>query len=180
MTDAGGTEQDPGRHPDEYFRAGAGAVVLHPTEPKVLVLKRVKQPDHWQLPQGGLEPGEEPEAAARRELAEETGLRAPDVEFLDSLPGWLAYELPPEARSAKTGRGQAHRWFIFRLKNEDAVNLRATRLPEFSEWKWSNVNSIVDEAVNFRRPVYRELQRHLRHFLLIDDGSRPPTTETTD
>src|ERR1043166_5390864 len=100
--------------PGEYFRAGAGAVILN-THGLVLALERKKIPEAWQLPQGGLERGEDPLAAVLREIGEETGISREELALLGDEPALLAYELPLNMRSEKTGRGQANYWFCFRF-----------------------------------------------------------------
>src|SRR6267142_1074006 len=99
----------------EVFRAGVG-IVVERGDGKVLALERLDVSDAWQLPQGGLAPGEDTEVGARRELHEEVGLTDADVEFLGASRAWIGYELPSEFRKPKTGRGQVHRWFLFRLR----------------------------------------------------------------
>jgi 8-oxo-dGTP pyrophosphatase MutT (NUDIX family) len=81
----------------------------------VLALERSDVPDAWQMPQGGLKPGEEPAQAVLREVEEETGLPRASLEPIRSFPELLAYELPPKLRSKKTGRGQVQYWFFLRL-----------------------------------------------------------------
>ena len=89
----------------QFFRANVGIILYNPAG-QVLAFERADRPGQWQLPQGGLGKNEEPLAAALRELEEETGLRPSQVELVGEHPRWLAYELPPEARRKKTGRGQ--------------------------------------------------------------------------
>ena len=91
--------------PSRYFRAGVGAVVLDPRG-RVLVLERADVPGAWQFPQGGLDDGETPLAAARREAEEETGIPAGALRLLGRYPDPLAYELPKAAQSKRTGMGQ--------------------------------------------------------------------------
>ena len=137
------------------MRVGAAAVITD-ARGRVLVFEREKLPGAWQFPQGGLEDGEEPEAAVLREVHEETGLVSQRLEPVAVHPEWLAYELPPALRSAKTGRGQVHRWFLFRLRGaDDAVTLPP--VGEFRAWQWVELADAVRLAAPFRRPVYERV-----------------------
>jgi putative (di)nucleoside polyphosphate hydrolase len=144
----------------EYFRAGAGAVICD-ARGCVLVLERADVPGAWQLPQGGLGSGEEPLAAALREATEETGIPAEALELLAAYPEPLAYELPPHARSEKTGRGQVQYWFYFRPR-APSVEPRLPEGGEFRAWRWQPFAAVVAEVVAFRRPVYARLERYHR------------------
>lgn len=137
------------------FRANAGIVVTN-DRGEVLALERADVPGAWQLPQGGIEPGEEPRDAALRELTEETGLRATDVEIVGEVSDWLAYELPPEHRSAKTGRGQVQRWFHVRLRPGATPGRSST---EAGRLAWKPFDEVLAGAVDFRRPVYERVGR---------------------
>ena len=141
--------------PKQYFRAGVGAVIINEIG-HVLALERIDIPGSWQLPQGGLKSAEEPLRAAFREIAEETGIDESDLELLDSYPEPLAYELPPSARSAKTGRGQVQYWLLFRFNGRDD-NIDVRRGAEFRSWKWMAFESLIKLTVDFRKPVYRKL-----------------------
>jgi putative (di)nucleoside polyphosphate hydrolase len=139
------------------FRAGVGIVVLN-TRGWVLALERSTVPGGWQLPQGGIEDGEEPIEALWRELREETGLTADDVEVIAELPEWLGYELPAPYRSAKTGRGQVHKWFLLRAGADDLpVRTDTTPETEFRAWRWVDLAKLAEQTVAFRQPVYRRL-----------------------
>jgi len=147
--------------PSEYFRAGAGAVIVKDRD-LVLAFKRTDTDDDvWQCPQGGLRVGEEPLEAAYREISEETQIRQKDLKFLGSYPEPLAYELPPGDWSEKTGRGQVHHWFFFEFCGSDnAINVSSGG--EFRAWNWMPFHSLPHSVVNFRRPIYRHLYEWFR------------------
>jgi putative (di)nucleoside polyphosphate hydrolase len=139
------------------FRAGVGIAVFD-ARGRVLALERSAMPGAWQLPQGGIDGDEEPIDALWRELREETGLTAADVDVVGEVPEWLGYELPADYRSAKTGRGQVHKWFLLRAGSEDLpVRTNATTDAEFRAWRWTDLDELAEQAVAFRRPVYRRL-----------------------
>jgi putative (di)nucleoside polyphosphate hydrolase len=140
------------------FRANVGLAVLD-SAGQVLLLRRADHPEAWQLPQGGLEPGETPAAAAWRELGEETGLSAADAELDTVMDHWLGYELPKQMRSAKTGRGQVQLWHIFRLTGPD-VTVKPG--PEFTESRWADWDDAIANAVPFRQPIYRQVRDFVR------------------
>ncbi len=119
-------------------------------------------PHVWQCPQGGIDKGEKPKAAARRELFEETGLRANDMEYLGKVKGWLYYDFPPELLARKKKRfknlGQRQKWYAYRYFGDGSdVNLTAHGPQEFSEWRWADLSTIADTIVPFKRPVYERL-----------------------
>jgi putative (di)nucleoside polyphosphate hydrolase len=139
------------------FRAGVGIVVLD-ARGRVLAFERSAVPGGWQLPQGGIEGDEEPVDALWRELREETGLTADDVQVVAELPEWVGYELPAEYRSPKTGRGQVHKWFLLRAGGDD-LPVRTDTMPgaEFRSWRWVDLAELAEQTVAFRQPVYRRL-----------------------
>ena len=139
-------------------------MVVTDGERKVLAIERRDLPNAWQLPQGGLEAGEEPEEAALRELREETGLAPSEVELIRSLPGWLAYELPTEYRSEKTGRGQVQKWFLFRIRKGGSPDEWFSS-PEARRVSWTTLSELVERAVAFRQPGYRQLAAALEPML---------------
>ena len=119
----------------------------------------------WQCPQGGIDPGEEPEVAARRELFEETAIRS--VNLMEAYPGTLDYELPPElVGKALKGkyRGQALHWFVYRFEGvDDEVNIHnppGGEKPEFGEWRWIELDRMLDLVVPFKVDIYTKLIAH--------------------
>jgi putative (di)nucleoside polyphosphate hydrolase len=148
---------------NEFFRAGVGAIVTD-GRGMVLAFERADAAGAWQLPQGGLLSGEEPLSGVLRELQEETGLGAGEVELLARYPEPLVYELPEEKRTAKTGRGQVHFWFFFRYTG-DGGKLHLPAPGEFRAWRWQSLADLVEEVVEFRRPVYRRLVQGFAGYL---------------
>ncbi len=124
----------------------------------VLVCERSDWPGAWQFPQGGLDEGETPAATALRELEEETAITADQVELVAEVPEWLAYEVPPEHRKAKTGLGQVQRWYLLRLlPGAPGPDLARAKDREFSAFRWVTLDEAAEAAVGFRQPVYRRL-----------------------
>jgi putative (di)nucleoside polyphosphate hydrolase len=112
----------------------------------------------WQLPQGGIDPGESPETAMWRELAEETGLKT--AHFLQQLPGIFRYDLPPDLAPIFWGgryKGQEQVWFALRHDGDDnAINIHTVE-PEFRAWRWAMLNELPSLIVPFKRPLYNAL-----------------------
>ena len=119
--------------------------------------------DHlWQMPQGGIDPGEDPYAAALRELAEETNITS--VERLAEAPEWYSYDLPADAtKKAWRGRyqGQRQKWFALRFKGaESEINVLAPAggvKPEFDTWRWARMETLPDLIIPFKRQVYERV-----------------------
>lgn len=123
------------------------------------------QPYVWQWPQGGVDEGEDLEAAARRELLEETGVSS--IEIIGRTPDWLVYDFPPEvAAQQKAGRnflGQKQVWFAARFTGQDSeIDLHAHHEIEFSEWRWARLDEAVDLIVPFKRDVYQTVAEAFR------------------
>jgi putative (di)nucleoside polyphosphate hydrolase len=139
----------------EFFRANAGAMIVD-RQGRVLACQRASTKiSSWQMPQGGLDAGEDALDAAYREVEEETGIPKSKLELLAVAPRWLSYELPPELRSDKTGRGQTQRWHLFRFLGVDEdIRLDPRELRAF---QWMDAKVLVAQVVEFRRPIYAEL-----------------------
>jgi len=141
---------------------------------EVFVGKRVNMDGRahaWQMPQGGIDKGEEPLEAALRELEEETAIRS--VDLIGESKDWLSYDLPADVRGRWAGRyrGQTQKWFVFRFVGDEVeINLAAHGSIEFCEWKWMPLHDIVDIVVPFKQPVYESLVRQFSH-LSTNTGS---------
>ena len=146
--------------PAQYFRAGAGALVVNGAG-LVFAIERKAAPGAWQLPQGGLDDGEEPLQAVYRELFEETGIASGDLDLLGHYPEPLAYDLPAEYRKPKTGRGQAHYWFLFRFRG-DEKKIDLTKEGEASSWGWMPFEDLLGCVAPFRKPVYEKLHEFFK------------------
>ena len=125
----------------------------------MLAFQRSDLPDQWQMPQGGLKKNEEPLQAAYREIEEETGILASQLEFVGNYPEPLVYELPPDVRKRKTGRGQVQYWFLFKL-TDNAYEFDPLQSKEFKMSHWMLMSKLLEEVVSFRVPVYRKLAEH--------------------
>ena len=133
----------------------------------VLVAQRIDQvAEAWQMPQGGVDEGETPRQAALRELKEEIGTDR--AKIIAEIEEWIPYDLPRDlADKVWNGRfrGQTQKWFAMRfLGNDSDINL-ATAKPEFIEWKWPPLNSLIDVVVSFKRDNYAQVVAEFRDLL---------------
>ncbi len=143
------------------YRPCAGAAVFNAAGEVFVGCRVGMKPDvdfAWQMPQGGLDEGEDPEQGARRELLEETGIRS--VTLLDSLDGWLVYDFPPEilGRRFKKYKGQAQRWYAYGFTGDvSEVDLSYHGKAEFHQWDWVPLNRVSSLIVPFKRNVYESI-----------------------
>ena len=148
------------------LRNGVGIIVLN-NDNKILVAKRIdNSKNFWQMPQGGVDEGEDFLSAAYRELEEETSIK--NVELVKELDGMLTYELPTHLLGKiwkGKYRGQKQKWFIMRfLGNDDDINLKTDK-PEFLDWKWIDLNMITEVVVDFKKHVYNELKEKINKII---------------
>ena len=153
---------------DLRHRRGVGVILLN-TEGKVFVGLRIDNTDEaWQMPQGGIDKGEEPWATAKRELEEETGIPPRLVERIAECPERLKYDLPPDLQGKLWGgkwKGQDQDWYLARFLGDDRdVNI-ATKHPEFRQWKWIDPEQLPDVIVPFKRDLYRRLLAEFADYL---------------
>jgi len=146
------------------YRLNVGIVIASGAG-EVLWAHRTRQ-GGWQFPQGGIQDRETPKQAMYRELHEEVGLAASDVEVLGVTRSWLRYRLPEQmVRPAQRGQpciGQKQKWFLVHLKSPDsAIQLDLSGKPEFSEWKWVSYWYPVNQIIDFKRWVYQRMLREL-------------------
>ena len=144
------------------LRNGVGIVLLN-KENKVFVARRIDNPKNfWQMPQGGVDEGEDFLGAAFRELEEETNIK--NVSLIKEIDGITTYELPDHLLGIiwkGKYKGQKQKWFIVRFEGkENEINIK-TKHPEFLDWKWVNIDNLTDEVVKFKSHVYKKIQTEL-------------------
>eukprot|EP00899_Mesostigma_viride_P019359 jgi/Mesvir1/27424/Mv07217-RA.1 len=145
--------------PDPNYRLNVGICLVK--DNKVFLGKRREQPwSGWQMPQGGVDDGEDVKEAALRELFEETGVKPKHVEILAELPQWLSYDFPPEAKitdKMRKYKGQTQRWYLMRFLGTDSEIDIHGHGAEFSEWKWASMQTAVDEVIPFKKAVCQKV-----------------------
>lgn len=147
------------------FRANIGIILIR--DNGELFLGQRPEGRGWQFPQGGIQAGETPEAALYRELGEEVGLQASDVELLGSTGAWLRYRLPTQYRrnTQPLCIGQKQRWFLLRFQGSDRkFRFDSTAHPEFESWRWVPYWTPVREVIHFKRRVYTRALHELAPF----------------
>jgi putative (di)nucleoside polyphosphate hydrolase len=163
------------RFEDLPYRPCAGLMVLN-RDGLAFIGRRLDGPEHvdathvWQMPQGGIDPGEEPYPAALRELYEETNIRS--VERLGEIPEWLSYDIPREiVGQAWNGkyRGQTQKWYALRFTGDeseiDIAHPAGGHEPEFVEWRWEPLKNLPALVVPFKRATYERVVKEFARFI---------------
>jgi putative (di)nucleoside polyphosphate hydrolase len=153
------------------WRCGVGIMLLDQAG-RVFVGRRIDTPDAWQMPQGGIDAGETPRAAALRELKEEIG--TDNAAIIAETAQWLRYELPPELQGQKIWggyyRGQKQKWFAMRFLGRDSDIDLETHHPEFDAWKWVPARELPALIVPFKRALYEAVLAEFRDLLAAGAG----------
>ncbi len=154
------------KHKDLPLRIGVGIVVLNKKN-QVFLAKRIDNPKNfWQMPQGGVDSGEEFYQAAIRELEEETSIKT--VSLIKEIDGLTTYLLPNHLVGIiwkGKYKGQKQKWFVVRFDgDEKEININ-TKHPEFLDWKWVNIENLADEIVSFKINVYKKIQKELNKII---------------
>jgi putative (di)nucleoside polyphosphate hydrolase len=142
------------------YRPNVGVVLFHPDGRVWYGRRAVTPPPHnWQFPQGGVDDGEDLQAAARRELAEETGVIS--AELIAATEDWIAYDFPPDyggAKQSRGWRGQKQKWFAFRFTGDETeIDLEQHAEIEFDAWRWGALSEAPDLIVPFKRATYEQV-----------------------
>ena len=148
------------------LRNGVGIVVLNKKN-QIFVAKRIDNPKNfWQMPQGGVDNGEDFYQAALRELEEETSIKT--VKLINEIDKFTTYYLPDHLIGIIwKGRykGQKQKWFIVKFNgDEKEININ-TKKPEFLDWKWVNIENLTDEVVEFKFHVYKQMQKEIKKII---------------
>jgi len=148
------------------LRSGVGIIVLN-KDNKVFVAKRIDNPKNfWQMPQGGVDEGEDFLQAAYRELEEETSIK--NVKLIKELDGTITYELPDRLLGIiwkGRYRGQKQKWFLMKFVGDEKEIDIKTKNPEFLDWKWVALNQITELVVDFKLHVYEELKEKVNKII---------------
>ncbi len=148
---------------EKPYRNNVGMIIFN-SRGEVLVGDRIDYPEKFQFPQGGIDEGETPEEAARRELYEEIGLDLQHPVF--EIPEWLFYDFPEDIpEHLKKYRGQRQKWFFYHWDGDPATLNLNTHLREFRSVKWMHMDELVKNIVEFKKNVYKTIFRYYKYFV---------------
>ena len=154
---------------EDGYRPNVGIIVAN-GQGQVLLARRTGR-DFWQFPQGGIKSNESPEQALYRELDEEIGLAAEDVQLIGCTRGWLRYKVPPNKRDDSGFVGQKQKWFLLKmLVGDEKVHLDHSAKPEFDHWRWVSYWYPLGQVVRFKQGVYRRAMKELAPCLVRCQG----------
>lgn len=142
-----------------HYRPGVGMMLVNKKK-QVWVGERLSSPQAWQMPQGGIDINEEPRATAFRELHEETGIQPKHVSIIAESNDWLTFVWPEDIQKKLWDGlyvGQRLKWFLMRLEADHDVTDLKVHHPEFSTYKWIDVNELIPVIVDFKRDMYRQV-----------------------
>mgnify|MGYP001286802087 CR=1 FL=1 len=150
------------------YRKNVGMVLIN-AQGHIFAGKRIdNNTGAWQMPQGGIDAGEDPATAALRELEEETGIPAASVKVVAETEDWIPYELPhtlvPKLWNGQF-RGQEQKWFLLRFTGDDSLINIETAEPEFCEWSWIKPEELLDKIVPFKRATYEHVFREFSYLI---------------
>lgn len=145
------------------YRPGVG-IVLFNRNGMVLVGERLDNPGAWQMPQGGIDKGEDPEVAVFREMKEEIGTK--NAKIIGVMDRWITYDIPERTAKRLWGgkyKGQKQKWIALEFLGKDSeIDIAADDHPEFGQWKWVHIDDLLGYVVTFKRDVYREVMAEFK------------------
>lgn len=160
--------QNNNEKPDYLYRNGVGAMVIN-DQKKIFVGKRIDNNSNaWQMPQGGIDSGEDEDDAVYRELFEETGMPSHSLKIINKSSKYFYYNLPYKLQKKFWGGkylGQKQRWYLLEFCADDSLININSETPEFSEWQWVEKTILIDLIVNFKKELYRDILKEFAQYL---------------
>jgi len=160
--------QQNSQKPDYLYRSGVGIMLINKKK-EIFVGKRIdNNSDAWQMPQGGIDMGEDEDAAMIRELKEETGIIDSEIKILNKSQNHFYYNFPYKLQKKFWGGkylGQKQRWYLAEFIGDESLISIRTEDPEFSDWKWIESDKIVNAIVAFKRELYEDVIKEFKKYL---------------